>query len=53
MMYMYSHGMLPEMIQDLYVTNNAAHHYAIRQSNLLHVPPGLVCIQIFFAIKVL
>ena len=32
MMYKYSHGMLPQMIQDLYVT---------RQSNLLHVPPGV------------
>ena len=32
-MYKYSHGMLPQMIQDLYVTNNAVHHYATRQSN--------------------
>ena len=29
------------MIQDLYVTNNAVHHYATRQNNLLHVPPGV------------
>ena len=29
------------MIQDLYVTNNAMHHYATRQNNLLHVPPGV------------
>ena len=29
------------MIQDLYVTNNAVHHYATRQSNLLYVPPGV------------
>ena len=42
MMYKYSHGMLPQMIQDLYVTNNAVHHYATRQSNLLHVPPGVL-----------
>ena len=41
MMYKYSHGMLPQMIQDLYVTNNAVHHYSTRQSNLLHVPPGV------------
>ena len=40
-MYKYSHGMLPQMIQDLYVTNNAVHHYATRQSNLLHVTPGV------------
>ena len=33
--------MLPQMIQDLYVTNNAVHHYAARQSNLLHVPAGV------------
>ena len=41
MMYKYSHGMLPQMIQDLYVINNAVHHYSTRQSNLLHVPPGV------------
>ena len=41
MMYKYSNGMLPQMIQDLYVTNNAVHHYSTRQSNLLHVPPGV------------
>ena len=41
MMYKYSHGMLPQMIQDLYVTNNAVHHYSTRQSNLLHVPLGV------------
>ena len=41
MMYKYSHGMLPQMIQDLYVTNNAVHHYATRQSNLLHVLPSV------------
>ena len=41
MMYQYSHGMLPQMIQDLYVTNNAVHHYATRQINLLHVQPGV------------
>ena len=29
------------MIQDLYVINNAVHHYSTRQSNLLHVPPGV------------
>ena len=29
------------MIQNLYVTNNAVHHYSTRQSNLLHVPPGV------------
>ena len=40
MMYKHSHGMLPQMIQDLYVTNNAVHHYSTRQSNLLHVPLG-------------
>ena len=33
--------MLPQMIQDLHVTNNAVHHYATRQSNLLYVPPGV------------
>ena len=36
-MYKYSHGMLPQMIQDLCVTYNAVHHYSTRQSNLLHV----------------
>ena len=41
MMYKYSHDMLPQMIQDLYVTNNAVHHYSTRQSNLLHVPPDV------------
>ena len=41
MMYKYSHGMLPQKIQDLSVTNNAMHHYATGQSNLLHVPPGV------------
>ena len=41
MMYKYSHGMLPQMIQALYVTNNAVHHYSTRQSNLSHVPPGV------------
>ena len=42
MMYKYSHNMLPQMIQYLYVTNNAVHHYVTRQSNLLHVPaPGV------------
>ena len=41
MMYKYSHGMLPQMIQDLFVTNNVVHHYATRQSNLLHVLPGV------------
>ena len=41
MIYKYYHGMIPQMIQDLYVTNNAVHHYATRQSNLLHVPPGV------------
>ena len=50
MMYKCSHGMLPQMIQEIYVTNNAVHHYATHQSKLLHVPPG--CIQIIFAIKV-
>ena len=40
-MYKYSHGMLPQMIHDLYVTNNAVHHYATRQSNLLNVPLGV------------
>ena len=40
MMYKYSHGMLPQIIQDLYVTNNAVHHYSACQSNLLHVPLG-------------
>ena len=33
--------MLPQMIQDLYVTNNAVHHYANYQCNLLHVSPGV------------
>ena len=33
--------MLPQMIQDLYGTNNAVHHYSTRQSNLLHVPLGV------------
>ena len=41
MMYKYSDGMLPQMIQDLYVTNNAVHHYSTRQSILLYVPPGV------------
>ena len=41
MMYKYSHGMLPQIIQDLYVTNNAVHHYSTRQSNLLHAPLGV------------
>ena len=43
MMYKYYHGtcMLQQLIQYLYVTNNAVHHYATRQSNLLHVPPGV------------
>ena len=41
MMYKYSQGMLPQMIQDLYVTNNAVHHYSTSQSNLLHVPLGV------------
>ena len=41
MMYKYSHGMLPQMIKDLYVTNNAVHYYSTRQSNLLYVPPGV------------
>ena len=41
MMYKYSHGMLPQMIQDLYVTNNAVNHYSTRQSNLLHVSLGV------------
>ena len=40
MIYKYSYDLLPQMIQDLYVTNNAVHHYATRHSNLLHVPPG-------------
>ena len=31
----------PQMIQDLYVTNNAVHHYSTRQSNLWHVPLGV------------
>ena len=29
------------MIQDLYVTNNAVHHYSTCQSNLLHVSLGV------------
>ena len=33
--------MLPQMIHDFYVTNNAVHHYSTRQSNLLHVPIGV------------
>ena len=41
MMYKYAHGMLPQMIQDFYVTNNAVHHYSTRQSNLLHVTLGV------------
>ena len=41
MMYKYYHGVLPQMIQDLYVTNNAVHHYLTRQSNLLQVPLGV------------
>ena len=43
MMYKYYHGtcMLQQLIQYLYVTNNAVHHYATRQSNLLHVPLGV------------
>ena len=41
MMYGCSHGMLPQLIQDLDVTNNAVHHYATHQSNLLHVPLGV------------
>ena len=40
-MYKYSNGILPQMIQDIYVTNNAVQHYSTRQSNLLHVPPGV------------
>ena len=40
-MYKYSHGMLPQMIQDGYVTKNAVHHYSTRQSILLHVQPGV------------
>ena len=38
MMYNYSHGMLPLMIQDLYVTNNAVQYHATHHSDLLQVP---------------
>ena len=50
MRYKYSHGMLPQMIQDLYVTNNAVHHYSTRQSNLLHVPLGVHTNNFFYKI---
>ena len=39
---------MPQMIQDLYVTNNAVHHYATRQSNLLYVPPSVHTNNFFY-----
>ena len=49
-MYKYSYSMLPQIIQVLYVTYNAVHHYSTLQSDVLHVRQ--VCILIIFAIKV-
>ena len=40
-MYKYSHGLLPKVMNELYVKNSEVHRYNTRRSHLLHVPNGI------------
>ena len=37
MIYKYANGLLPQVMNDLYITNNEIHSYGTRQQHLLHI----------------
>ena len=38
LMYKYHHNFIPQVMQNLFIRNNAVHDYSTRQHNVLHVP---------------